>query len=122
MIEFLPISQGNCLAFRVTDKVSAEQEQHWLDEIQKIIDQEGKVRIMVILEDAAHWGVKAGFADLKFAIKHIRHFQKLAIVSSSQVMNWLVSIDSYFAAIANIKEKHFSPEQQSLAWDWLQQD
>ena len=121
MIEFLPISQGNCLAFRVTGKVSVEQEQHLIDEVQKVIDQEGKIRVMMILEESAHWGVKAGIADLTFVIKHARRFEKMAIVSSSQVMKWLVSVDSFFAAFVNISEKHFLLEQQSQAWDWLQQ-
>lgn len=121
MIEFLPISQGNCLAFRIKDSVSAEQEQHWIDELQAIIDECGKVRLLMILDDSAHWGVKAGVKDLKFAVTHANKLEKLAIVSSSSVMKWLVGVDSFFAKFMNIGEKHFSPEQQAEAWEWLQQ-
>jgi len=35
-------------------------------------------------------------------------------------MRWLVSIDDFFASFLNISEKHFLPQQQAEAWDWLQ--
>lgn len=58
MIDYLAISQGNCLAFRVSGKVSLEQEQHWIAELQKVIDEYGRIRIMMILEDGAHWAFR----------------------------------------------------------------
>ena len=120
MIDYLAISQGNCLAFRVSGKVSLEQEQHWIAELQKVIDEHGRIRIMMILEDGAHWGLQAGIEDLKFALKHSKEFDKIAVISDSQVMRWLVSIDDFFASFLNISEKHFLPQQQAEAWDWLQ--
>ncbi|UTW46911.1 STAS/SEC14 domain-containing protein [Bacterioplanoides sp. SCSIO 12839] len=121
MIDYLPISQGNALAFRIRGTVSLEQEQHWISELQKVIDEEGKLRMMVILEEDAQWGIKAGIEDLKFALKHSKEFEKIAIVSNSQVMKWLVSIDDFFASFLNISEQHFLPEQQAEAWQWVQQ-
>ena len=121
MIEFLPISQGNCLAFRVSGEVSAEQEQHWIDELQKVIDESGSIRMMMILADDAHWGIKASLKDLHFALKHSREFERIAIVSDSKVMSWLVSLDDFVASFLKISEKHFLPEQQAEAWEWLQQ-
>ncbi|WP_419810916.1 STAS/SEC14 domain-containing protein [Bacterioplanoides sp.] len=121
MIDYLPISQGNCLAFRVSGSVSLEQEEHWIRELQSIIDESGTIRMMMILEEDAYWGIQAGIEDLKFALKHSREFEKIAIVSNSQVMKWLVSIDDFFASFLNIHEKHFLPEQQAEAWQWLQE-
>jgi len=115
----LPISQGNCLAFRVSGEVSAEQQQHWTDELQKVIDESGSIRMMLILEEGAHWGIKASIKDLQFALQHSKEFEKIAIVSESQVMGWLVSLDNFFASFLNISEKHFVPEQQAEAWEWL---
>lgn len=121
MIEYLPISQGNCLAFKISGEVSAEQEQHWIDELQKVIDEAGSIRMMMILEEGAHWGIKASIKDLKFALTHSREFEKIAIVSDDKVMSWLVSLDDFFASFLNISEKHFVPQQQADAWEWLQQ-
>lgn len=121
MIELLEQSYDNCLAFRVSGKVTAEAEQQWISRFEEIIKQYGKFRVMVILDESANWGIEAGMADLKFAVTHVKNFEKLAIISSSKVMEKLVALDGFFAAFMNIGEKHYTPEQADEAWEWLQQ-
>lgn len=121
MIELLEQSYDNHLAFRVSGKVSAEEEKEWIARFEEIIEKYGKFRVMVILDESANWGIEASIDDLKFAITHVKNFEKLAIISTSKVMEKLVAIDAFFASFMNIGEKHFTPEQQDEAWQWLEQ-
>jgi hypothetical protein len=121
MIELLEQSHDNRLAFRISGKVSKEEEKEWIKRFENIIERYGKFRVMVILDESAKWGIEAGIDDLKFAISHVKNFEKLAIISTSKVMKTLVAIDAFFASFMNIGEKHFTPDQTDEAWHWLEQ-
>jgi hypothetical protein len=116
VIELLEQSYDNHLAFRVSGKVSVEEEKEWVARFEDIIEQYGKFRVMVILSESANWGIEAVIDDLKFAITHVKNFEKLAIISTSKVMETLVAIDAFFASFMNIGEKHFTPDQTDEAW------
>jgi len=59
------------------------------------------------------------YDDLEWAIKPLTNMNKLAIVSDSKVLKWLVAIDSPFGKLAGISEKHFDRDNLSAAWDWI---
>jgi hypothetical protein len=46
---------------------------------------------------------------------------KIAIVSSSKVLAWLVAADSPFGKLAGISEKHFETSQLQDAWSWVKE-
>lgn len=121
MIRQLPQSEGAALGFEVNGKVSKEDEQQWLETIEAAIKQHGKLRLLVFLDEKAKWSVEAGIEDLKWAFRHMQHFDKLAIVSSSRVWKWLVTIDSLFAPLVGIGEQHFDTERLDDAWKWIKE-
>ena len=121
MIKKLPESKGPFLGFEVTGKVSLEEEKEWIEKVQSVVDKHDKVSFLVILEEKAAWGVKAGIEDLKWARTHMKHFNKLAIVSERNIWKWLVSLDSPFAKMVGIGEKHFEPSKIKDAWAWIKE-
>ena len=122
MITQLPISTDSCLGFEVSGKVSLEQQQLWISSIEEILQTYEKVSVMVILGDQAGWGVKAGIEDLKWVLTHMDRLNKIAIVSDSHVWKWLVNLDSPFARIAGIRERHFDLSRKNEAWSWVNQE
>ena len=64
-------------------------------------------------------GVDVVYADLKWAFKNIKRMNKLAIVSDSRVLYWLVALDSPFGKLVGISEKHFESNQLQEAWAWV---
>lgn len=121
MIKELPESEGSVLGFEITSKVSLEEEKEWIEIIDKAAEQHGKVNVVVVLGEEASWGVKAGIEDIKWILKNMKKLNKIALVSERKVWKWLVAMDSPFASLVGISEKHFEPSEIADAWSWVKE-
>jgi len=121
MINELPQSAGSVLGFEITGKVSLEEEKEWIARLERLIDEHDKVSVLVILGEKASWGIEAGLEDLKWVMTHMKVINKIAVVSESSVWKWLVTLDSPFAKLVGISEKHFEPSELTDAWKWVQE-
>ena len=121
MIKELPESQGSVLGFEVTGKVSLEEEKEWISKFENAIENHGKISALVILGEEAKWGIEAGIEDLKWIMTHMKQLNKVAVVSDSKVWKWLVALDSPFAKMVGIGEKHFQPSEIEDAWKWVKE-
>jgi hypothetical protein len=119
MIKELPQSTKNTLAFEVTGNVTLEEEKAWITRLDKIVEKEDKISVMVILGENASWGTWAGIEDIKWLFKNYKKFKKVAIVAQSSVWKWLVAIDSQFAKLVGVDEKYFEPHKHKEAWEWV---
>ena len=119
MIRELPESEGRCLAFEISARVSAEEEREWLLKIEEALKIHDRVSVLVVLTEQAGWGVKAGLEDLKWVLTHLKRLDKIAFVSESSVWKWLIALDSPFARLVGIKEKHFDLSDMDAAWSWI---
>ena len=119
MIIELPQSEANVFGFEITGAVTLEQQQEWIVKIEKALSQHEKISILIVLSDGASWGLDAGIEDIKWVMRHMSSIQKIAFVSSSTVWKWLVSIDSFFASMVGIQERHFDHAELPAAWQWI---
>jgi len=119
MITELPESEGSVLGFEITGKVTLEEEKEWIGKFNDAIEKHGNVSALIILGDEASWSVKAGIEDLKWVVTYMKSLYKIALVSDSKVLEWLVSMDSPFAKMVGIGEKHFELSEIDDAWLWV---
>lgn len=121
MITQLPQSHDAVLGFEVKGKVSEAQEKEWIEKLDASITQHGKISVLIILDEQAGWGFKAGVEDLKWVMAHMKNLNKIAVVSTSAVWKWLVTLDGFFAQFMGIGEKHFEAADLESAWKWINQ-
>ena len=121
MIKELSQSRGAVCGFEITGKVSTEEERAWTGKLEKAAKDHGKLRILVVLGEEASWGLKAGAEDIGWILTHLKNIEKIAIVSSSAVWKWLVSVDALFAPLVGIGEKHFDTAELASAWEWIRE-
>ncbi len=119
MIIELPQSEADILGFEITDTVTLEEQLEWITRIENALRQHEKINILVVLNDGVSWGLDAGIEDIKWVMRHMSSIRKIAFVSSSRVWKWLVSIDSFFASMVGIQEKHFDNAELAAAWEWV---
>jgi len=119
MITKLPESEGHVLGVEITGKVTLDEEKQLLGIIDGLVAEHGKVSALVVLGEKAGWGIEAGIEDLKWIMTHMKRIDRIAIVSDSKVWKWLVNLDSPFAKLVGIGEKHFKPAELAEAWAWI---
>lgn len=119
MIKQLPQSNRNNLAYEITGKVTVEDEKAWITDLDILADKFGKFNVMIVLGENASWGMEAGIADIKWIMKHMDKFNKIAIVADSSVWKWLIKVDSFFAQFVGIDEKFFEVKDTEKAWEWV---
>ena len=119
MIKELAESNGSILAFEVTGKVTLEEEKAWIEKFDKTLEKYDKVSVMLILGENASWGTKAGYEDIKWIIKNMKRFDKIAVVTDSTVWKWLIALDSQFAKLVGIGERQFESSEVKEAFAWV---
>ncbi|TKB46355.1 STAS/SEC14 domain-containing protein [Thalassotalea mangrovi] len=122
MIAELAQSEGKYIGFKLSGKIDSNTEQQWLGKLDRLIAEHNKIRILLLLDDDAGWGVEAGWQDIKWVFHNIRHIEKVAVVSDSRVWEWLIKVDAVLAKLVNIDESHFHHDQLYQAWQWLKAD
>jgi hypothetical protein len=51
----------------------------------------------------------------------MKNIDRFAVVSSSNVWKWLITIDGFFAGMMGIGEKHFQTAEIEDAWQWIRE-
>jgi len=121
MIKKLQESEGATIGVEVSGKIDSEEENKWIEIFNKLIAEHGRINILVFLDGKFNIGVDAAYEDLKWTFKNLKNINKLAIVSESKVLGWLVAADSPFGKLAGISEKHFETSQLLDAWRWVKE-
>ncbi len=121
MIEKLPESEGSVLGARVSGKVTLEMEKEWIGKVEEVLKEHGELSLLAVLDEKANWGFQAGIEDLKWLVMNMKKINKVAVVSDSKTWKWLVSLDSPFAKLVGIGEKHFELAEIDAAWKWIKE-
>ena len=121
MIKKLPESEGAVIGVEVSGKIDSKEENKWIEIFDKLIAEHGSINILVLLDGKFCIGVDAAYDDLKWTFRNLKNMNKLAIVSESKVLGWLVAADSPFGKLAVISEKHFELCHLQDAWNWVKE-
>lgn len=119
MIAYLPESCPPFLGFEVSGNVTLDHERDLIDYVDNMLLEHDKLSFLVVLNPDASWGVEAGLEDLKWLVTNLKRIHKIALVSDSNVLKWLMAIDRPFARIIGINEDYFTLAEIDKAWAWL---
>jgi hypothetical protein len=94
-------------------------ENKWIEIFDELIAEHGSINILILLDAKFSIEINAAYDDLKWTLKNLKNMKKLAIVSESKFLAWLVAADSPFGKLAGISEKHFETSHLYDAWNWV---
>src|SRR5437764_9868547 len=72
------------LEIDLTGKLDAEDYKQFRPEIEKIISQYGKLRLLVHMHDFHGWTLGGLWEDLKFDAKHFKDLERIAFVGDAK--------------------------------------
>jgi hypothetical protein len=116
MIEKLPHSAGNILAFKMTGKLHDEDYKQFVPIVEMAIQAYGKVRLLAEFADFHGWDLHALWDDIKSATTHCADVERVALVGDQKWEEWMARICRPFAMA---KLRYFDARESITAWIWL---
>lgn len=117
MIEPIPLPVDNVIGIRIDGKINADDVSRITDVIEARLERHSKLRVYVEVERFSGMSVEAFFKDVAFSLRHIRDFEREAIVSDTAWLEKLATIgDRLFPSI---EVRHFSKSEKDEALRWI---
>lgn len=117
-IEVTSDSKGNCMCFKVTDKLTHHDYEHVLiPTLEAVIKECGKARLLVDFGKEFHgMEVHAMWDDTKFGLTHRHDFERMAIVGGPKWSKWAARLGE---AMMPCEVHAFASEDYARALEWV---
>ena len=115
-IELLEKADGKVLEVRASGKLTREDYGHFVPEVERLIGQHGKIRIVFDMHDFHGWTVGALWRDTKFDLKHFRDIERLALIGEKA---WEHGMAIFCKPFTTAKIRYFDRSQADEAEAWI---
>lgn len=110
-------SSGKLISVKITAKLKKAE----LDRMQAIatefMKREGKIKILVLLEDFLGWERGADWEDVNFQLEHDRDIEKIAVVGDEKWRHLALAFTG--KPFRPVAIEYFTPSQLDQARTWI---
>jgi hypothetical protein len=114
-VEFREQANGKILEIDLTGRLTKEDYQRFVPEIERLIKQHGKVRMLVNMHDFHGWTGAAMWQDIEFDFRHFRDIERLAMVGEKAWEHGMAVFCKPFTT-ATIEYFDRSNREEAEAW------
>lgn len=107
---------GKVLEIDLHGKLISEDVEAFVPETERLIEQYGKIRVLVTMHDFHGWAVGALWKELKWNAKHFNHVERLAVVGEKTWHRWMTG---FCRAFTTARVRYFTFEQLDEAHAWI---
>ena len=111
--------EDGLLVVHVSGKLSSDDYERFEPAVEKLIADAGKIKILFVMHDFHGWELGAVWEDIKFATKHCRDIEKLAMIGEKNWEKWMAAICKPFT-MSMIK--FFDASEDDAARKWLAEE
>lgn len=104
---------------KLTGKLDEEDYKVFGPELESMIRENGKLKMLVSFEDFHGWTAGGLWEDIKFDVKHFNDIERLAIVGDSK---WEKGMAVFCKPFTTASVKFFPPERLDDARSWALSD
>jgi hypothetical protein len=115
-IELVENTETKMLELKASGKLTADDYETLEPGVEKLIESSGKIKILFIMDDFHGWDLGAVWEDIKFATKHCRDIERIAMVGENAWEKWMATICKPFT-MSSIK--YFDAGEDEAAREWL---
>jgi hypothetical protein len=116
-IELKEENGGKVLDMRVSGKLVKDDYEHFVPAVERLIQQHGKIRVLLEMTDFHGWDAKALWEDLKFDLKHFSDIERVAMVGDKR---WQKGMAVFCRPFTTAKVRYFDHSQLSEARQWAE--
>jgi hypothetical protein len=116
MYRALSESDGNVLGYYCSGKITQAEVKEVHREIRRVLDEHGKVRLLLHLGDLAIPELKAALEDLKLTPQYVKDVERLAVIGHESWHDWLAKATRLFT---RGEVRYFDASDLDEAWRWV---
>lgn len=129
------VSSGNVLEFELQGTLSREDYDKLTPEIEKIVADYGKIRVLVLMHDFHGWDRSALWEAIKWNSKHFRHLERLAVVGEKSIeirnvsgafdlsyqkkVRWQRWLTNLYRPFTDAEVRYFTSDEIAEARGWV---
>ncbi len=110
-------ADGKIVEIHVSGKLDTADYELFTPRVESLIQQHGKIRMLLYLHDFQGWTAGALWEDLKFDWKHFSDIERLAMVGESK---WQEGMASFCKPFTTAEIKYFNHDQLAEARQWIE--
>jgi SpoIIAA-like len=107
---------GKILTVKLTGKLTKEDYAAFVPEVDRLIGQHHKIRMLVHMHDFHGWTMGALWEDIKFDLKHFRHIDRLALVGDRK---WEAGMATFCKPFTTATVRYFDEANFGDAINWI---
>jgi ribosome maturation factor RimP len=116
MITIVSIEAGNVIGITIDGKIGIEDIDKITRQVEQQLETYDKLRAYVEVKHLGGIEIEALLKDLKFALKHINHFEKKAVVCDSRWLTQLANVSNKLFPMIEVKCFSWSEQDQAREW------
>ena len=115
-IEFREEDSGKVVTVGLSGKLHKSDYAQFVPEVERLIRQHGKLRMLMDMHDFHGWDAGALWEDIKFDAKHFRDIERLAMVGETR---WEKAMAGFCKPFTSAKIRYFDRDHADEARLWL---
>ena len=108
--------EGKTMVVNVTGKLEKPDYELFAPAAEELIKEQGKIRVLFVMQDFHGWSAGALWEDIKFDLKHFNHIERLAIVGESK---WEKGMAVFCRPFTTASMKYFDISKLDEARQWI---
>lgn len=118
MFQEIPVNEKKVFAFKAVGRLTHDDYQSFLPKLEQLLADEGRISILLELENFHGWDMEAAMDDYRFGMAHQESFERIAIIGDKRWEKWMAFLTKPFV---EAKVRFFEHEDIGKAWDWLRE-
>jgi tRNA G46 methylase TrmB len=110
------INDGKVLEVQMSGKLARADYERFVPEFERLLKQQGKLRVLCDMEDFHGWEAGALWEDIKFDLKHFSDIERLAMVGDKK---WEKGMAAFCKPFTSAKIRYFDRAAMSEARSWV---
>jgi len=111
--------KGAIVTLTIKKKLDKEDYEAFVPLIERQIEAGAPIRLLVELKDFEGWTAGALWEDTKFAAKHFKDIERMAVVGESR---WEKGGTFFFKPFTAAKVRYFDSREMARARQWIRKD
>jgi hypothetical protein len=108
---------GDTIHMIVSDKLTKDDYARIIPDIESMIAEHGRIRVLFDMRDFHGWSAGALWEDMKFDVRHFRDIELLAVVGEKR---WQRSMATFCKPFTAAAVRYFDREHLDQAAAWLE--